>query len=39
MNIRKALAGIDWGLWLGRVTQVGFILAAIAGYYGCGPEK
>jgi hypothetical protein len=37
MNIRKAFAGIDWMRWANRGAQLGFVLAAIAGYYGCQP--
>ncbi len=35
MNIRKTFAGIDWMKWANRGAQLGFVLAAIAGYYGC----
>jgi len=34
MNFRKTLAGIDWKKWANRGAQLGFVLAAIAGYYG-----
>ena len=34
MNIRKAFAGIDWMKWANRGAQLGFVVAAIAGYYG-----
>lgn len=39
MNCRKTLAGIDWKKGAGWVAQLGFVLAAIAGYYGCDPTK
>ncbi|MDQ0123974.1 hypothetical protein J2W17_002922 [Pseudomonas lini] len=39
MNFRKTLASIDWKKWAGWVAQLGFVLAAIAGYYGCDPTK
>ncbi|VVO91539.1 hypothetical protein PS850_05122 [Pseudomonas fluorescens] len=37
MAIRVTAMKIDWMKWLGRGTQIGFVVAAIAGYYGCQP--
>jgi hypothetical protein len=37
MVIRVTAMKIDWMKWLGRGTQIGFVVAAIAGYYGCQP--
>ena len=39
MNIRKALAGVDWMEWAGRGAQLAFAVLAVCGYYGWSQQE